>query len=99
MGVGSADGPLTREGLRVCSRLCSTCIFRPGNLMQLNAGRLRDMIDGSLAADSAIPCHKTIWERDGAPAVCRGFYDRYRADTVMLRLGELYGVVEIDPDG
>lgn len=89
------DGPLTEGGLRVCSRMCSTCIFRPGNLMQLHPGRVRGMVDEAVANDSMIPCHKTL---DGERACCRGFYDRHRESSFGLRLGELIGVIEIDPD-
>lgn len=60
---------------------CSTCIFRPGNLMELRAGRVRSMVDDARAADAAIVCHKTL---DGDRAICRGFFDRY--PTFPLRL-------------
>lgn len=89
------NGPLTPDGLRVCSHLCETCVFRPGNLMELRPGRLRGMIRDALRADSCIPCHKTL---DGERAVCRGFYDLHRRDTLACRLGLVVGVLEIDPD-
>lgn len=90
------DGPLTPAGLRVCSHLCATCVFHPGNLMHLRPGRLRGMIRESLAADSGIPCHKTLY---GERAVCRGFYDRYADATLLCRFGGIVGVILIDPDG
>jgi hypothetical protein len=86
------DGPLTRSGLRVCAAMCSTCVFRPGNLMSLRAGRLRGMVDESLAYDSFIPCHKTL---DGERAVCRGYWDRHSGDTLACRLGHVFGVIEV----
>ena len=86
------DGPATHDGLRVCATMCATCVFRPGNLMYLRAGRLRDMVDGALANDSCIPCHKTL---DGERAVCRGFWERHRYDTLMCRLGGALGVIEV----
>lgn len=92
---GPPDGPLTPEGLRVCSGMCETCVFRPGNLMTLQPGRLRGMVDESLQQDTFIPCHKTL---DGERAVCRGFWDRHRNDTLGCRLGAVIGVIEIDPD-
>lgn len=88
------DGPLTPGGLRVCAVECSTCIFRPGNVMQLRAGRVRSMVDESLAADTAIVCHKTL---DGERAVCRGFWERHRRETLLCRLGAVVGLVEIEP--
>lgn len=70
--------------------MCSTCIFRQGNLMQLNSGRVRDMIDTAKSKDSAITCHQTL---DGDNAVCRGFFDRY--PTTPLQLAERLGLVEM----
>jgi len=94
--VSNVDGPLTPEGLYVCKDMCSTCVFRPGNLMDLNPGRLRGMVDESLANDACIPCHKTL---DGMRAVCRGFWDRHQRNTLMCRLGNMaVGIIEIDPD-
>ena len=92
---GPPDGPLTPGGLRVCREMCETCIFRPGNLMELNPGRVRGMVDESLQNDSFIPCHKTL---DGERAVCRGFYDRHATNSMGCRLGAIIGVIEIDPD-
>ena len=91
------DGPLTPNGLRVCAQMCESCVFRPGNLMELRAGRLRGMIEGSISEDACIPCHKTL---DGQRAVCRGFWERYRSMTLMCRLGHesVLGTIEVDPD-
>jgi len=95
--MSEPDGPLTPDGLRVCEQMCSSCVFRPGNLMSLMPGRLRGMIDGALAQDSCIPCHKTL---DGERAVCRGFWDRHKAHTLMCRLGSerVFGTIYINPD-
>lgn len=89
------QGPLQPRGLHVCRERCSTCIFRPGNLMQLRPGRVRSMIDESLAGDGAISCHKTL---DGQQAVCRGFYDLHARDTLICRLGVVVGVILVDPE-
>jgi len=89
------DGPLTPGGLRVCATQCATCIFRPGNLMALHRGRVRGMVDEASESDAAIVCHKTL---DGERAVCRGFYELHRRDTLLCRLGWVFGVVLIDPD-
>jgi hypothetical protein len=88
------NGPLTPDGLRVCAEMCSTCVFRPGNLMSLRPGRLRGMVDESLRQDSFIPCHKTL---DGERAVCRGFWERHRRDTLGCRLAAVAGVIEVMP--
>lgn len=90
-----SDGPLTPEGLRVSASLCSTCIFRPGNLMQLKPRRVRGMVDEALRNDAFIACHKTL---DGERAVCRGFYNLHKTDTLGCRLGSLVGIIEVNPD-
>lgn len=87
------NGPLTPGGLRVCVGMCDTCIFRPGNLMQLKPGRVRGMVADSIRRDSFIPCHKTL---DGERAVCRGFYDAYGDLTLGCRFGMLVGLIEVE---
>jgi hypothetical protein len=93
--VGDPDTMRTR--LLAC--MCATCIFRPGNPMQLNPGRLRDLVDQARAGDGFIVCHSTLpgMAPPGAePAVCRGFVDRY--DTPALQIiGRLFGFDEIEP--
>lgn len=88
-------GPLTPEGLRVCAEMCSTCVFRPGNLMELRRGRVKGMVREAVAADSFIPCHKTL---DGDHAVCRGFYDAHGHLTLGCRFGAVVGVIDVHPD-
>jgi hypothetical protein len=63
--------------------------------MQLREGRREGMVAESLAADSCIPCHKTL---DGERAVCRGFWNRHKSDTLLCRLGQLHGIIFVDPD-
>ena len=89
------NGPLTDDGLRVCADMCPTCIFRPGNLMHLRPGRVRRMVDQALADDSAIVCHDTL---HGSEAVCRGFFDRHHADTLLCRLGFVLGITDAIAD-
>lgn len=99
------DAPQSARGpdgkLRVLTERCGTCIFRPGNLMRLNPGRLREMTEESVAQGSYITCHDTLTygaNPDFGPAVCRGFYDAhgYRSNLVriMQRLG---GITEVAP--
>jgi hypothetical protein len=81
-----------RDGkVHVMADKCPTCIFRPGNLMHLNRGRVKDMV-GTATSDQAgsITCHSTL-DTD-KQAVCRGFYDRHA--TPVLQLAEAMGVVE-----
>lgn len=84
---------------RVLSRQCDTCIFRPGNPMMLEPGRLRGMVDDARSRQRFIVCHDTLPYGPHpayGPAVCRGFYDRY--DTQALQLARrLWGIVEVPP--
>jgi hypothetical protein len=88
-----------RDGqVHVCSQLCVTCIFRPGNVMDLTRGRLRQLVSQALDIDGAIPCHKTVNRDDVEPAVCRGFFDAYGDSITALKLARLMGMIaEDDP--
>lgn len=84
-------GNVYRDGkLYVCDGMCSTCIFRPGNLMHLRSGRVRQMVDEALANESTIVCHQTL---DGDNAACYGFFKRHRNGTLPLRLGQVMGII------
>lgn len=85
-----------RDGkVHVCREMCSTCIFRPGNLMDLRGGRVRGMVEAARKDGSSIVCHKTLGEHN---AVCRGFFERYA--TAPLQIAERLGLlVEVDPPG
>ena len=94
------EGPYRDGQVHVLEEKCSTCVFRPGNPMSLAAGRVKDLLDSNLAADSALQCHKTLpysperW----APAICRGFYDHPRSvESFPLRLARGMGLVAFDP--
>jgi len=81
-----------RDGrVHVCGEMCATCIFRPGNLMRLHAGRVREMVDEARREESAIICHSTL---QGPNAVCRGFFERYPTQPLQIadRLGLLVEV-------
>lgn len=75
--------------VHVCREMCSTCIFRPGNLMSLRPGRVKDMVAEARAEESAIICHSTL---SGDNAACRGFFDRY--PTQPLQIAERLGLIE-----
>lgn len=70
------------RGLRVRRERCATCIFRPGNLMNLNPGRLRDMVAQVREHDSYVVCHQTLSEPLGA--VCRGSFDELYTTPVQI---------------
>lgn len=73
--------PLGPRGVRVMAEQCSTCIFRPGNLMSLRPGRVKQMLADVRRDDSYIPCHQTLGT--GRPsAICRGQADAYAGWTM-----------------
>ena len=78
-----------RDGfVHVLADRCETCIFRPGNRMDLQPGRVKGMVKQARKNESAIICHSTL---GGAEAVCRGFFDLYPTQPLQLaeRLGRL----------
>lgn len=78
-----------RDGLvHIRAEMCSTCVFRPGNLMELRSGRVRGMVDDARRDDSTIVCHQTL---EGDNAACRGFFERH--PTAPLQLAERLGMV------
>jgi len=86
---------------RLLSRRCSTCVFKPGNLMKLGHGRLQDLIAQARAAESYIVCHSTlpgVAPPGVLPAVCRGFADSHSTQSLQI-IGRLFGFDEVDPPG
>lgn len=76
-----------RDGVRLLSEMCDTCIFRPGNLMQIRPGRLRDIVSYSRCRESYVVCHKTLREvTSRGEALCRGFYDLPKP-TAFIQVG------------
>jgi hypothetical protein len=82
------NGP---NGLRIMAAQCSTCIFRPGNLMELNRGRLRDMVERTAAADTNVICHQTLDEPLGA--LCHGSVEQQPGQ--MARIAYRLNSVEL----
>lgn len=76
--------------VHVQNRMCDTCIFRPGNLMNLSEGTVEMMVAESVKDDASIPCHETLGGTDNS--VCRGCFDRHK--TTPLQIAERLGVVE-----
>ncbi|GGY13001.1 hypothetical protein GCM10010384_18260 [Streptomyces djakartensis] len=72
--------------VRICAGRCGTCIFRPGNLMRLEPGRVAEMIASAIAEEGHIVCHATLGTR--APAICAGFaaHRNGSARSLALRL-------------
>lgn len=85
--------------VHVLSRKCSTCIFRPGDLMRLGPERKAEVEQANLDLDSALVCHQTLpYGGHGAEhqAVCRGFFDVHKADTLSLRMAVMLDKIEHD---
>lgn len=80
--------------VHVQATMCPTCIFRPGNLMELRSGRVRGMVDEARANETAIICHATLYRRGIDNAVCRGFFDRY--PTQLLQIAQRLDLIEFD---
>ncbi len=92
--------PTTGE-VRVLADLCTTCIYRPGNLMHLAPGRVRQLAAEALATNGHIVCHSTLPAL--APpgtkgAICRGFANAHGNAIFALRIGAAFGrIVEVPP--
>lgn len=96
--------------VRLLKSQCKTCVFRAGNLMHLDPGRLAGMVKDCKDGDTHIPCHETIDYSDvdedgtgagssvvGGPAsICAGFAERY--EPTILQLARRLDYLElIDP--
>ncbi len=82
-----------RDGqVYVMARLCDTCIFRPGNLMQLEPGRVESIVAECEKHQACIPCHKTTFAQTKGEAVCRGFFELHA--TAPLQIADRLGYVK-----
>ena len=82
--------------LRVMAEKCSTCIFRPGNLMDLNRGRVAGMLQNVVRQDSYITCHQTLGT--GEPgAICKGGSDAHMGQLERIARRLPGGVIEVKP--
>lgn len=82
-----------QDGVRICAARCPTCIFRPGNRMHLNPGRVQQLVREATSGDAgSIVCHDTL----DLPrqAICRGFWDGYRERVQLLQLAERLSFVK-----
>lgn len=88
---------------RLVSQQCATCVFRPGNPV-MDAEGLKIYVEKMLAMGTFNPCHSTYSPlKDGyvnadqiKPAVCRGFYNRYKDEsTALLLISDMFGFVTV----
>jgi hypothetical protein len=87
---------------RLMSEQCPTCIFRPGNPMDLKPGRVKDMVNAANRQGSqGIICHQTLsygGHPDHGGALCRGYYDSSGPQNNFVRIMErLGGFEEVPP--
>lgn len=94
-GLSAERGPYRGGRVHVLDDLCGTCIYRPGNLMRLRAGRVASMTAEAVERGSVVVCHSTLGT--DVPAVCRGFFNGPGRRVVALRLAVACGVVQYDP--
>jgi len=91
----SRGKPVYSDGkVHVMAEKCVTCIFRPGNLMHLPPGQVKQMVDESIADEAGITCHKTIYGQAEQEATCRGFFDSYSERVPALYLAQRMGIIE-----
>lgn len=83
-----------RDGkVHVKGAMCKTCIFRPGNKMSLEEGRVEEMVKSATAEGGAIICHSTLHTKGPKKhAVCRGFFDGHK--TGPLQIAERLGFIK-----
>ena len=95
-----SDSNVFRDGkVHVQDKKCSTCIYRPGNLMHLAADRKDRMQAEAIAGGGVIPCHQTIEAygcEPGLESVCRWFFDVAKHEG-LLSVAERLGLVEFTP--
>lgn len=89
-------GPYRHGRIHILSERCTTCVFRPGNLMHLPPGRLQDLVESNRAADTAFACHQTIYGQTPDEALCRGYVDAYGDGITPIRLARQLGLVAED---
>jgi len=86
---------------RLLAEMCSTCVFRPGNLMRLRPGRLKDLIRQNTGPEAqGLHCHQTTYGQNPETglALCRGFYDRFGQLANFIRVCErIGGFTEVVP--
>jgi hypothetical protein len=80
---------------RLMGDMCATCVFRPGNPMDLRPGRLRQLIHENTGPDAhGLVCHETLsygQHPELGHAFCRGFFDRFGHLSNYLRICMRFG--------
>lgn len=82
-------GPFRDGAVHVNAEMCATCIFRPGNLMDLNPGTVARMKNSADSSGTCIVCHENM--NTPSAAVCRGYYDSHKS--LLLIRAEAAGII------
>lgn len=69
---------------------CSHCLFTPARIV--SGRRMKQIIKSCLANDTHFQCHKGTLV--GRNICCRGFYDAYQHDVLVIRLAKWLGIIE-----
>lgn len=79
--------------VRLMAQRCATCIFRPGNRMHLQPGRVKDMVETCIAKEGHVVCHDTLRHADTElpGAVCRGFEQHAQGAAHSLAVKWMHG--------
>jgi hypothetical protein len=83
---------------RIMKEMCDTCIFRPGNPMHLDEGRLESMVRETDRHDSNVICHQSegLMGNIKGQVWCKGSVDRRAGQ--LIRIAERLGMIkEVDP--
>lgn len=81
--------------LHVMAEKCVTCVFRPGNPMRLQPGRLAELVDENRRNQAALVCHKTTYDQAEQEAICRGYFDAYGGDYPLVIASRLRIIREV----
>lgn len=90
---------------RLFTERCSTCVFRPGNAMRLQPGRLADLVADNQAGGALLTCHQTTYGQapDLGEVMCRGYFDAYAEGSAVAQImARLFGpdwFEEVEPPG
>lgn len=90
--MSDQEGPYCSDTrtIRVMVEKCETCIFRPGNLMYLAEGRVKQMVQDTREDPFGnTPCHDTLPYAEGNPtqkAICKGWWDGYSQEKFWSKL-------------
>lgn len=93
--------PPYRDGqVHVMSEKCGTCVFRPGNLMNLPPGKLKGMADHVQETGIPFSCHQTLAysepryrEHYEGMALCAGAVENYGEQSVIMRMAHAMDVI------